>query len=114
MNYFFSEATVPWKDHPKVKGGKSAELFTKEEHGAHATIGLAMLPAGEINDWHDHGEAEDIIFILGGKAKLELEGIGVFNLEKGSHAWVPGFMKHRIFDIIEDLTLYHIKAPATK
>ena len=54
-----------------------------------------------------------VLHILEGKAKMEMEGIGDFDMKKGSHVLVPAHVTHRIHDVTEDLTLYHIKAPAT-
>lgn len=113
MQYFFNEDEVEWIDHPRVKGGKSITLFTQKDQGAQATIGMVILPKGQINDWHDHGESDDVIYVQEGRAKAEIKDVGEFELKKGSHLLFPKHIKHRIFDITEDLKIYHIKAPAT-
>ena len=111
--YLFREDELEWKDHPKIEGGKSTTFFSKERQNAQATIGMVKLPKGQVLPWHDHGKSDDILFVLEGKGKLEMEGLGDLEMEKGSHILVPGLVKHRIHDITEDLTMYHVKAPPT-
>ena len=113
MKYHFTEDEVQWVDHPRLKGAKSTTIFTKKDQQARGTINMVMLPKGGYLDWHDHGECDDILFIQSGNAKIELEGIGEFELKKGCHMLVPGPVKHRIHKIEEDLTMYTTKAPAT-
>jgi len=113
MKYILHEEDLEWADNPNIKGAQMVTFFTKEEQGAQATIGMVKLPKGSELPWHDHGESDDILHILEGKAKMEMEGIGNLDMKKGSHVLVPGTVRHRIHEITEDLTLYHIKAPPT-
>lgn len=112
MKNVFHKEEIDWGPHAKVKGGKSTTLFTKAGQNAQATVGMVVLPKGSELPWHDHGRSDDIIFVLGGSAEIEMEGIGVFPMKEGSHILVPGLNRHRIFNISEDLKLYHVKAPA--
>ena len=113
MKYVIHDEELEWGSHPDVQGGKMVTFFTKKEQGAQATIGMVKIPKGAALKWHDHGDSDDILYILDGKAKMEMEGIGNMEMRKGSHVLVPSRVKHRIHDVSEDLTLYHIKAPAT-
>ena len=113
MKYVIHDDELEWGRHPGVEGGEMVTFFTKKKQGAQATIGMVKIPKGCALDWHDHGDSDDILFILGGKAMMEMEGIGNLEMKKGSHVLVPGRVKHRSHDVSEDLTLYHIKAPAT-
>ena len=62
-----------------------------EECGKAGIIGLIIVSAGfkEIGpkgkelEWHDHGDSDDILHILGGRAKMEMEGIGNLEMKKG-------------------------------
>jgi quercetin dioxygenase-like cupin family protein len=111
--YLFREEELEWIDHPKIEGGKSTTIFSQERQGAQGTVGMVKLPKGQTLPWHDHGKSDDILFVVAGKGKLEMEGIGDLEMKKGCHILVPGLIKHRIHDITEDLTLYHVKAPPT-
>lgn len=113
MKYVIHDDELEWGSHPGVEGGKMVTFFTKKEQGAQATIGMVKIPKGGSLKWHDHGDSDDIVFVLEGKAMMEMEGIGNLEIKKGSHVLVPGRVKHRICDVSESLTLYHIKAPAT-
>ena len=114
MKYIVYEEEISWQDHPNVNGGKIATFFSKEKQGARATIGMVKIPKGSALKWHDHGESDDILFVLAGKAKMEIEGVGDLEMKKGSHVLVPGPTKHRIHEVTEDLFIYHVKAPPTQ
>ena len=114
MKYVFHEEEIEWKEHPNVAGGKMVNLFTKENQGSQATIGMAKIPKGQELKWHDHGQSDDILHIFEGRGKMEMEGIGNLEMKKGSHVFVPGGVRHRIHEVTEDLTFYHFKAPPTK
>ena len=113
MKYVIHDEELEWGVHPGIEGGNMVTFFTKKEQGAQATIGMVKIPKGGALKWHDHGDSDDILFIFDGKAKMEMEGIGDFEMKKGSHVLVPAHVKHRIHDVTESLMLYHIKAPAT-
>ena len=76
-------------------------LLTRKDDRADITIFLVSLPAGKEIPEHVHETQEDIIFILAGKAKMRIEGVGEFNLEKGAFIRVPKNTKHRIYDVTE-------------
>ncbi len=112
MKYVIDEAEFEWQDHPLCKGAKMVSCFTRKEHGAQANTGMVKLPKGQALEWHDHGASDDILLILAGKAKMEIEGVGDLPMQKGSHVLVPAHVRHRIHDVSEDLFIYHFKAPA--
>ena len=113
MKNVLNENELERIDHPRIKGGMSTTFFSKEKQGAQATVGMVKLPKGGMLPWHDHGHSDDIIMVLEGRGLIEMDGIGVFEIKKGSHVLVPGSNRHRIYEITEDLTLYHVKAPPT-
>ncbi|MFC1798284.1 cupin domain-containing protein [Thermodesulfobacteriota bacterium] len=111
MKYLIPEEEFEWEDHPMVEGAQSVTLFTRKEHGAQATTGMVKIPKGRHLDWHDHGDSDDILLILDGRAKMEIEGVGNLEMKKGSNLLIPGHVRHRIHDVSEDLFIYHFKAP---
>ena len=113
MNYLINEDQVRWGEHPSVKQGKFALLFSKDE-GSRATIVMVKLPKGAEHHMHDHGESDDILYILRGKAKMEVEGVGSFDLKKGSVFRAPAHVRHRLYDITEELVIYGVYVPPNR
>jgi len=114
MDYLVNEEEIEWQDHPTVKGAKIKILQSKAKQGALATTQLVSMPKGPGIPAHVHEESDDIVFVLKGKAIMEIEGIGSFDLKKGSCMRVPKNTKHRIHDVTEDLLQYNVFAPPTR
>ena len=113
MDLLVNEEEVEWQDHATVKGAKIKVLQSKEQ-GALATTILVSMPKGPGIPAHVHEGSDDIVYVLKGRAKMEIEGIGSFDLKKGSCMRVPKDTKHRIHDVTEDLLQYNVFAPATR
>jgi len=111
MEYVVYEEEAQWQDHPRMKRGQIKGLYTKEKHGSLATIQLIKVQKGGGNELHVHEESDDILFILGGKAKMEIEGVGAVEMKKGSCVRIPKNTKHRIYDVLEELIAFDVFAP---
>jgi len=115
MEYLVNEEELQWQNHPSGDWGRGRRkiLHSKEKNGSLATVLMVNIPKGGGNPVHVHEESDDILYILSGKAKMEIEGIGSLEMKKGSCIRIPKNTKHRIHDVTQDLILYDIFAPAT-
>ncbi len=104
------EQNVEWAPHPFLPIQIKSFLSRKDD-GGDITIFLVKLPAGKEIPVHVHETQEDIIFILGGKAKMWIDGVGDFDLEKGTFIRVPKNTKHRIYNVTEDILNYDVFTP---
>jgi mannose-6-phosphate isomerase-like protein (cupin superfamily) len=110
MEYVKREKDLPWTAHPflpiQVK-----YLVTQKFDRADVTCFLAQTPKGTEIPEHIHETQEDILFLLAGKGKMWMEGIGDFDLEKGTCIRVPRNTKHKIYDVTEEILVYDIFIP---
>jgi len=114
MEYVVNEDEMLWQDHPRMKRGQFKGLYSREKHGSLATIQLIKVQKEGGNDWHVHEESDDILYILNGKATMEIEGIGAVPMKKGSCVRIPKNIKHRICDVLEELVVFDVFAPPTR
>ena len=106
-------ADVSWRPHPLVKEVNIKPLVTKSEDGLNVTCMLVRVPAGIEVPEHIHEEQVDILYPIQGKAEIHVDGVGTFPLEPGVIARVPKGIKHRIFNVTEELLVYDVFQPAT-
>ncbi|MEA3313957.1 MAG: cupin domain-containing protein [Caldisericota bacterium] len=103
-----------WVPHPTVKNVFIKTLVTKKEFGDESpTIFLVKVPKGAFVPKHTHAVSEDILYILAGRAKMFVEGVGEFKISEGMLIRVPRDTEHSMFDVSEDVLVYDIFAPAT-
>jgi len=111
MRYLVHESEVNWEPHQKFKGVKVKILHTEKDQNSLATIVMTKVPKGEKVPVHVHENSDNILHILEGRAKMEIDGIGVFQMAKGSCLRVPKNTKHQIYDVTEELIVYDVFAP---
>jgi quercetin dioxygenase-like cupin family protein len=104
------ENEVPWSPHPFLPI-QIKNLLSKKDDQADITVFLVNLPAGREIPEHVHETQEDIIFILSGRAKMWIDGVGDFELKKGTFVRVPKNTKHRIFNVTEHILNYDVFTP---
>jgi quercetin dioxygenase-like cupin family protein len=103
---------IPWQPHPIAEGVLIKPLVSKKNEDTNVTCMLVQIPKGkEVSD-HIHGEQDDILFPLKGKATMWVDGIGSFSLEPGVIVRIPKGIKHKIVEIREDLLIYDVFYPA--
>jgi len=105
-----NEREVEWSPHPVLPIQIKNFLSRRDDQGD-ITIFLVKLPAGREIPVHVHETQEDIIFILAGKARMWIDGVGDFDIEKGTFIRVPKNTKHRIYDVTEDILNYDVFTP---
>ena len=81
MDIVKKEKQLAWEPHPYLPI-QIKPFLSKKADGADITIFLVKLPVGKEIPEHVHETQEDIIFIVAGKAKMWIDGIGDFILER--------------------------------
>lgn len=104
---------LSWQPHPFAKGVIIKPLVTKRGDGLNVSCLLVKVPVGIEIAEHIHEEQVDILYPLKGKAEMFVKGTGVFTLAPGLVVRVPRAVKHRIFNVTEELLIYDVFYPAT-
>jgi mannose-6-phosphate isomerase-like protein (cupin superfamily) len=74
------------------------------------SAGVYILPAGATDNQSPHGE-DEFYYVIRGRAKMRL-GPEERSLHPGNVIFVEKNLEHRFFDIVEDLALLVVFAPA--
>ena len=101
-----------WEPHPQVKGLEIIEMLSRRNDKAEITCALVKTPVGTVTERHVHENSEDICYIIRGKGKFFVEGLGEIILEPGVFVRVPPNTLHGIYDVEEELLAYDVWAPA--
>jgi quercetin dioxygenase-like cupin family protein len=112
MEAYRSVAEISWIPHPVAEGVKIKPLIFKKEDGLNVTCMLVHIPAGKQVPEHIHGEQDDILYPLEGKAVMWVEGTGSFPMEPGVIVRVKKGLKHGISSVTKDLLIYDVFSPA--
>jgi len=107
------EDKIGWQPHPKFEGIEIKPFFSQKAQGSQATVVLVRIKKGVLLPEHIHEDSDDIVYILSGRGKGFVEGVGEFVVQKGMGIRIPKMKKHRMYDIEEDLIFYDIFAPPT-
>ena len=110
MEYVKNEKALEWAPHPFLPI-QIKPLLSQKADGAEITIFLVKVPVGKDIPEHVHETQEDIIFILSGKGRIWIDGLGDFSLEKGTFVRVPKNTKHRIYGVTEETINYDVFTP---
>jgi mannose-6-phosphate isomerase-like protein (cupin superfamily) len=110
MDYVKKEKDLAWTPHPFLPIQIKA-LLTQKSDQSDVTCFLVKIPIGKDIPEHLHQTQEDILFLLSGKGKMWIEGIGDFAIEKGTFIRVPKNTKHRIYDVTEEILNYDVFNP---
>jgi len=105
--------TLQWAPHPKFKGVEVAYLLSRQEDGIDVTCILARWHVGAEIPKHIHEGSDDILYILRGKGKIWIDGVGDVPLAAGSFVRVPMGVLHQPHDVEEEMILHDMWFPAT-
>lgn len=104
------ERELQWAPHPFLPI-QIKNFLTKKDDQGDITIFIVQIPAGREIPVHVHETQEDIIFILAGKARMWIDGVGDFDIEKGTFIRVPKNTEHRIYNVTEEILNYDVFTP---
>jgi putative monooxygenase len=95
------------------RGGTYRVLITPGSVAAEKLImGRATVPVGESVKPHAHDYSEETFFVLRGRGRLHLEGIGSYDFSNGDACLVPKGTVHTIENIgDEDVEVVFASAP---
>ena len=98
--------------HPFLHGVTMRTLLSKRDENADTTCIIVRCDKGSEIEEHIHTEQDDIIYVLAGEATMWIEDRGSFTLESGVFVVVPKGLKHRTYNVKEELLLYDVFTPA--
>jgi mannose-6-phosphate isomerase-like protein (cupin superfamily) len=97
--------------HPFLENVGMRTLYSKRDDEGEATCFVIRCVVGSEIEEHVHHDEVDIIFVLKGKATMWIEDRGSFSLEPGVFVVVPKGLRHRTYDVKEELLIYDIFIP---
>lgn len=100
-----------WEYHPLVKEVLLNFIITKKDNEAGVTCLFVKIPKGREIPEHLHELSNDIIVPLEGKATIWIQGIGEFEMRRGVVINIPKGVKHKIFDVTEDVFAFDVFNP---
>ena len=98
--------------HPFLANVGMKTLYSHRDDDAPITCFVVRCKVGSEIEEHVHPDESDIIYVLTGKATMWIEDRGEFQLEPGVFAVVPKGLKHRTFNVVEELLIYDVFYPA--
>lgn len=104
---------IQWEPHPRFNGLESAFLLTHKDDGADLTCMLTRLNIGVEVPEHIH-EFDEIIYVVQGRAMIHIDGSGDRPMVPGAFLRIPAGVKHRPFNVEEDILAYNVFYPFMK
>jgi mannose-6-phosphate isomerase-like protein (cupin superfamily) len=102
---------IKWEPHPQLADARVAYLLSNRDDGAGFTCLLVNLPVGTKVERHIHENSDDIIYVVKGKAKMWIDGIGDVPMVPGVFVRIPKGVLHQPRDIEEDVLVYDVFHP---
>jgi quercetin dioxygenase-like cupin family protein len=99
-----------WEPHPQLATAEVAYLLSNRGEKTDLTCLLVHLPVGTNVEKHTH-ECDDIIYVLKGKAKIWIEGVGDVPMAEGTFVRIPKGVRHQPHSIEEDFVAYDVFYP---
>lgn len=97
--------------HPFLKNVGMRTLYSEKEDDGDITCFIVRCNVGSEIEEHVHPEEADIIYVLQGRATMWIEDRGSFPLMPGVFVVVPKGLKHRTYDVLEELLIYDVFSP---
>ena len=97
--------------HPFLENVVMRPLYSEKEDGGEITCFVVRCKVGSKIEEHVHEKEADIIYVLKGKATMWIEDRGDFALETGMFVVVPKGVRHRTYDVEEELLIYDVFTP---
>ena len=111
MSIVRSLAETSETSHPFLANVGMRTLYSRRGDDAPITCFVVRCKVGSEIEEHVHPDEADIIYVLQGKATMWIEDRGEFPLEPGVFVVVPKGLKHRTFNVVEELLIYDVFHP---
>ncbi|MBM3301880.1 MAG: cupin domain-containing protein [Deltaproteobacteria bacterium] len=111
MSVVKNVSQIETRPHPFLRGITMKVLYSKEEDDGDATCFIVTCPVGSEIEEHIHPNETDIIYVLKGRATMWIEDRGELKLKPGVFVAVPKGVKHRTYNVKEDLHVYDVFTP---
>ncbi len=98
-------------EHPFLADVGMKTLYSKNDDDGEVTCFVIRCSVGSEIEEHVHPNEADIIFVLKGKATMWVEDRGSFPLAPGVFVVVPRGLRHRTYDVKEELHIYDVFSP---
>ena len=112
MAFLIDERNAPTKD---LRGGRGVtlQLINPGTGSEYVDVHVNVLkPGSGRGPYHYHSNAENIYYVLEGRARLVIEGVEYF-AGPGEAVWIPRNEKHDVMNVGEgELRVIEIKVPA--
>lgn len=105
-------ADMKWNPHPKFAGVEITYLLSKKEDNMDVTCTIVHWQVGAKFEKHIHENSDDIIYVLKGRAKVWIDGVGDVPLLPGSFVRIPKGVLHEPHDVEEDFIAHDMWFPA--
>jgi quercetin dioxygenase-like cupin family protein len=102
---------IKWEPHPQLAKAQVAYFLSNKDENAGLTCLMVRLPVGTKVERHIHENSDDIIYVVKGKAKMWIDGIGDVPMVEGAFIRIPKGVLHQPRDIEEDILVYDVFHP---
>ena len=107
----YREKDLQWAPHV-AKDVERKIFISKKENQVDVTCMLVRIAKGAEIPEHVHDTQHDIVYVLQGKFKFWVDGVD-YDAEKGTLVRVPPGIKHRLYDVQEEVIYYDVFVPPT-
>ncbi len=97
--------------HPFLENVGMRPLYSKRDDDAEITCFVVRCAVGSEIQEHVHQDEADIIYVLQGRATMWIEDRESFPLEPGVFVVVPKGLRHRTYEVEEELVIYDVFTP---
>ena len=104
------ESDIKWEPHPQLANAKVAYLLSHRDENADLTCMLVRIPPGTQVEKHSH-DCDDIVYMVKGRAKMWVEGIGDVPMTEGTFVRIPKGTEHQPHDMEEEVIIYDVFYP---
>ena len=111
MSIIKNLSQVEETNHPFLENVGMRVLYSKRDDGGEITCFVIRCEVGSEIEEHIHPDEVDIIFVLKGKATMWIEDSGSFSLKPGVFVAVPKGLRHRTYNVKEELLIYDAFIP---
>jgi len=94
-----------------VDPSRKFKFIMKKEDMGPASIRMVQIKAGGEFPSEVHDESDEMVYIVTGKGKVFIEGVGEKEVHPGTFWYVPKGTKHAVTSVDEDATGFSIHIP---